>query len=270
MIQVLAGEKPAVEGLWQRLDPRVKLICIFSLVAVVVVTPIYHYQKFIVYDYYFAGSYLPGQSKILPAAVYFFITFIDFPGGQSFGFLAAAVVSKAVDSLQSFCQSVFNLLQFWGPGIDNEVPANHKKFGIDEISKGFYFCIGFCPSLYIVVSAGSRADDQGQEIQVFWQEKNVERQESRGLYCSFFSFPGIGAQPEDLYSHVIQGVSRCFTCRNFFSIDIDFLGLFIWHWFSFVIGICIGIALKFSPQSHDETRNKRNRQRKSISIINTI
>jgi len=49
MIQVLAGEKPAVEGLWQRLDPRVKLICIFSLVAVVVVTPIYHYQKFIVY-----------------------------------------------------------------------------------------------------------------------------------------------------------------------------------------------------------------------------
>jgi hypothetical protein len=33
-----------------------------------------------------------------------------FHGGQSFGFLAAAVVSKAVDSLQSFYQNLFNLL----------------------------------------------------------------------------------------------------------------------------------------------------------------
>jgi cobalt/nickel transport system permease protein len=49
MIQVLAGNNLAAEGLWQRLDPRVKLICIFSLVVVMVVTPIHHYQKFIAY-----------------------------------------------------------------------------------------------------------------------------------------------------------------------------------------------------------------------------
>ncbi|MFC2140934.1 energy-coupling factor transporter transmembrane component T family protein [Acidobacteriota bacterium] len=49
MIQALVGNNPAVEGLWQRLDPRVKLICIFSLAAAVVVTPIRHYQKFIAY-----------------------------------------------------------------------------------------------------------------------------------------------------------------------------------------------------------------------------
>lgn len=49
MIQVLAGENPAAEGFWQRLDPRVKLISIFSLAAAVVVTPIYYYQKFIAY-----------------------------------------------------------------------------------------------------------------------------------------------------------------------------------------------------------------------------
>lgn len=49
MIQALACDNPAVEGFWQRLDPRVKLISIFSLVAVVVVTPIYHYHKFIAY-----------------------------------------------------------------------------------------------------------------------------------------------------------------------------------------------------------------------------
>jgi hypothetical protein len=157
-------------------------------------------------NYYFLGSNLAGQSKILPAAVYFFSTFIDFPGGQSFGILAPAVVSKAVDFLQSFYQDVFNLLQFWGPGINGEVSSNHKKFGNDEISKGFYLCIGFCTSLCIIVSAGSRTADQGQEIKVFWQEKKVERPESRGLYHPFFSFPGIGAQPEDLYSHVIPGV----------------------------------------------------------------
>lgn len=50
MIQTLAGDNPAAGGLWQRLDPRVKLICIFSLVAAVVVTPIHHYQKFIAYS----------------------------------------------------------------------------------------------------------------------------------------------------------------------------------------------------------------------------
>jgi cobalt/nickel transport system permease protein len=49
MIQVLTGNNPAAEGLWQRLDPRIKLICIFSLVLVVVLTPIHHYQKFIAY-----------------------------------------------------------------------------------------------------------------------------------------------------------------------------------------------------------------------------
>ena len=49
MIQALAGDNAVVEGFWQRLDPRVKLICIFSLAAAVVVTPIYHYQKFIAY-----------------------------------------------------------------------------------------------------------------------------------------------------------------------------------------------------------------------------
>lgn len=49
MIQALAGENPAAVGLWQRLDPRVKLICIFSLAAAVVVTPVHHYQKFIAY-----------------------------------------------------------------------------------------------------------------------------------------------------------------------------------------------------------------------------
>jgi hypothetical protein len=43
-------------------------------------------------NYYFVGTYLTGQGKTLPAAVYFFITFIDFPGSQSPGFLAAAVV----------------------------------------------------------------------------------------------------------------------------------------------------------------------------------
>jgi hypothetical protein len=110
-------------------------------------------------NYFFIGSYLTDQGKTLPAAVYFFTTFIDFPGGKSPGFLAAAVVSEAVDSLQSFCQNFLNLLQFWGPGINGEVPANHKKPGIDEVSKGFYFGIGFCPSLYTVVSAGGRADD---------------------------------------------------------------------------------------------------------------
>jgi len=49
MIQALTGDSPAVDGFWQRLDPRVKLVSIFSLVLVVVVTPVYHYQKFIVY-----------------------------------------------------------------------------------------------------------------------------------------------------------------------------------------------------------------------------
>ena len=156
--------------------------------------------------YHFIGCYIPGQSKILPAAVCFSSTAAGIFGGQSFAFLAAAVVSKAVDSLQSFCQNFFNLLQFWGPGIDGEFSSNHKKFGTDEISKGFYLCIRFCASLCIIVSAGSRADDQGQEIKVFWQEKKVERPESSGFYHPFFSFPGIGAQPEDLYSHVIQGV----------------------------------------------------------------
>jgi hypothetical protein len=58
----------------------------------------------------------------------------------------------------------------------------------------------------IVVSAGGRADDQGQEIQELWQEKDVERPEGCGLYYPFFSFPGIGAQPEDLYRHVIPWI----------------------------------------------------------------
>ncbi len=116
------------------------------------------------------------------------------------------MVSEAVDSLQSFCQNVFHLLQFWGSGIDGEVPSNHKKFGIDEISKDFYFCIGVCLSICTLVSAGSRADDKGQEITEFWQAKKMERLESCGFYYPFFSFPGIGAQPEDLYSHVIQGI----------------------------------------------------------------
>lgn len=49
MIQALAGDNPAAGGLWQRLDPRVKLVSIFSLAAAVVVTPIYHYQKFMAY-----------------------------------------------------------------------------------------------------------------------------------------------------------------------------------------------------------------------------
>jgi cobalt/nickel transport system permease protein len=49
MIQVLAGNNPAAEGLWQRLDPRVKLISIFSLAVVLVVTPVHYYQKFIAY-----------------------------------------------------------------------------------------------------------------------------------------------------------------------------------------------------------------------------
>lgn len=48
MIPALADGLTA-GGFWQRLDPRVKLICIFSLVAAVVVTPVYLYQKFLVY-----------------------------------------------------------------------------------------------------------------------------------------------------------------------------------------------------------------------------
>jgi cobalt/nickel transport system permease protein len=49
MIQALAGENRVSERFWQRLDPRVKLIGIFSLAAAVVVTPVHHYQKFIAY-----------------------------------------------------------------------------------------------------------------------------------------------------------------------------------------------------------------------------
>jgi hypothetical protein len=112
-------------------------------------------------------------------------------------------------------------LQFWGAGIVDEVSSNRKKPGIDEISNGFYFCIGFCASLCIIISAGSRAHDQGQEIKEFWQAKKVERPESSGLYYPFFSFPGIGAKPEDLYRHVIPGLSRCFSFRYFVSINID-------------------------------------------------
>ena len=78
---------------------------------------------------------------------------------------------------------------------------------------------------------------------MFWQAKKVERPESSGFYYPFFSFPGIGAQPEDLYSNVIPGISRCFACRYFVSINIDFLGLFIRSWFSFVIGIRIVITI---------------------------
>lgn len=40
---------PEADGFWQRLDPRVKMICIFSLVLFVVVTPIQYYQKFLAY-----------------------------------------------------------------------------------------------------------------------------------------------------------------------------------------------------------------------------
>jgi cobalt/nickel transport system permease protein len=34
---------------WQCLDPRVKMLCVFSWLAAVVVTPVYHYQKFLAY-----------------------------------------------------------------------------------------------------------------------------------------------------------------------------------------------------------------------------
>ena len=96
----------------------------------------------------------------------------------------------------------------------------------------------------IIISTRSRAHDQGQEIKELWPAKKVERPESSGFYYPFFSFPGIGAQPEDICSHVIPGVSRCFSFRYFVSINIDWYRLFICNRFSFVIGICIGITLK--------------------------
>jgi cobalt/nickel transport system permease protein len=51
MIQSLASKNhaPDTGGFWQRLDPRVKIICIFSLALAVAATPIHHRQKFLAY-----------------------------------------------------------------------------------------------------------------------------------------------------------------------------------------------------------------------------
>jgi cobalt/nickel transport system permease protein len=51
MIRTIAAKHRTsnVDGFWQRLDPRVKMICIFSLVSVVVVTPIHYDEKFLGY-----------------------------------------------------------------------------------------------------------------------------------------------------------------------------------------------------------------------------
>lgn len=51
MIQTIASKNhtSSADGFWQRLDPRVKIICIFSLVLFVVATPIQYHQKFLGY-----------------------------------------------------------------------------------------------------------------------------------------------------------------------------------------------------------------------------
>jgi cobalt/nickel transport system permease protein len=51
MIQTIAAKNHTskADGFWQRLDPRVKMICIFSLVLFVVVTPIRCHEKFLGY-----------------------------------------------------------------------------------------------------------------------------------------------------------------------------------------------------------------------------
>lgn len=51
MIQTIASKNPtsSADGFWQRLDPRVKMICIFSLVLFVVVTPIHYHRAFLGY-----------------------------------------------------------------------------------------------------------------------------------------------------------------------------------------------------------------------------